>query len=103
MIFIQNTLAHYVIITAAAIAVFYLLLMGSRLLGIYLRWIDNLEITTADLREIANHGYRVILWSAVALVFHTLPIWMALATASCGLLFYQLVRVSKRVKELKHL
>ncbi len=99
----QDNLSNYVTITSAFVAIFYLLMAGSRLLGLYLRWIDRLPISAEDLQQLLNSLGRILLFSGVALVFRTLPFWMAVAAMSCVWLFYQLWRVSEKVKMLKKL
>lgn len=99
----QDNLAYYVAIAAAFIAVFYLLLAASRMLGLYLRWIDRLPIEADDFRPLLDSVGRVVLWGGIALLFRALPFWMAVAAMSCVWLFYQLWQVSKKVKTLKKL
>lgn len=99
----QDNLAYYVAIAAAFIAVFYLLLAASRMLGLYLRWIDRLPIEADDFRPLLDSVGMVVFWGGVALLFRALPFWMAVAAMSCVWLFYQLWQVSKKVRTLKKL
>ncbi len=103
MNWIQNNPAHYVAVAAAFIAVFYLLLVASRMLGLYLRWIDRLPIGADDFRSLLDSGGMVVFWGGVALLFRALPFSMAVAAMSCVWLSYQLWQASKKVKTLKKL
>lgn len=97
---IVSDLSYYLVIAAAIGSLFYWLLAGSRLFGLYLRWIDRLSIGVEDIQQVVNHFGRAIAWGAVALLFWALPFAMALAAFSCAFLFYQLLLVSKNTQKL---
>jgi hypothetical protein len=97
----EELLGFYAHNIALAIAAFFALLAGTRLIGLYLRYHDRLSIDREDVQSFFRNATLAIFFAGAAIMFEHVSFFVTIGLLACCLIVLLLIKINKQVKKLE--